>query len=412
MMKIQLEQLIFQTLEELKMLGMKKSTIKSYKYSAYSPIKNYCVQKDITWYHPPTLDTFLSFQMNRLENSEISKRHYRKLRKAVLMLQDIHQNGKLQWGFNTQGSMYTTNEYFTFCLKQYLVSQQLSKGTLSTNKSIILQFLNHIERNGHCDFSKLSPKDVRDYLTVIAERNQGSMGNVLYALRHFTDYLRVNSLVNKDFKPILNKPSHRKKRLLPYFTHEEVEIILNQIDTSTNKGKRDFAILILASHTGLRSIDIANLRLTDLDWNNDSIRIVQRKTGRPLVLPLGTNIGNAIATYILNARPESDSEYVFLRTVAPHKKLSDTRTLGGILEKYLHKAGITRKPNDRKSFHALRRSMGTWMLESGVPLTTISQVLGHREQDSSKQYLSMNHKGLAECALNFQGIPVERGIFL
>jgi len=223
--------------------------------------------------------------------------------------------------------------------------------------------------------------------------------------------LRSNSLVSKDFQSVLNKPARRKKRVLPCLTREEVEAILGQIDTTTKQGKRDYAILLLASHTGLRSIDIVNLRLSDLDWLNDSIHIVQRKTGRPLVLPLEIDTGNAIAKYILEARPESTSEYVFLRTSAPYRKLADCGSMDNILEKYLNSAGILRQPGDGKSFHALRRSMGTWMLESGVPLTTISQVLGHKEQDSAKQYLSMDYEKLALCALDFQEIPVGRGIF-
>nr|WP_269746165.1 site-specific integrase [Syntrophaceticus schinkii] len=200
--------------------------------------------------------------------------------------------------------------------------------------------------------------------------------------------------------------------MLPCFTHEEVETILKQIDIDTKEGKRDYAILFLASHTGLRAVDIANLRLTDLDWVNDTICIVQRKTGRLLILPMETDTGNAIAAYILEGRPESDSEHVFLRTMAPYRKLSDVGAVGNILQKYLKKAGLTRSPGDGKSFHGLRRSMGTWMLESGVPLTTISQVLGHKEQDSAKQYLSMDHKRLAECTLDFQGIPIKGGLFL
>lgn len=408
-MQIQLDQFICQTLEELKKLGMKKSTIKSYHYSAYRPIRNYCVQHGTNCYEPATLDAFLSSQKKRLENSEISKRHYRRLRRAVLMLQDLSQYGRLQWDRYSAGATYKTNEYFSLYLKQFLEAQHVSKGIIATIRSYILQFLCHIEHDGHSDFSTLSLKDVKDYLTAAAETHQGSMGNVLYALRLFLSYLKENSLVPMDFNPVLNKPARRKKRILPCFTHEEVEAILKQIDTGTKEGKRDYAILFLASHTGLRAIDIAHLRLTDLDWVNDTIRIV---TGRSLVLPLVTDTGNAIAAYILDARPESDSEYVFLRSIAPYRKLSDVRSVGDILEKYRKKAGIIRNPGDGKSFHALRRSMGTWMLESGVPLTTISQVLGHKEQDSAKQYLSMDHERLAACALDFQGIPVEGGLFL
>jgi site-specific recombinase XerD len=410
-MQIQLNQLINQILEELKKLGMKKSTIKSYRDSTYSPIRRYCVQQGTTCYEPVILDAFLSSQLKRQENNEISKRHYRRLRRAIIMLQDLFQHDTLQSGRYSAGSKYKPNEYFSLCLKQFLEVQHVSEGTIAHLKTNISQFLTHMECNKHSNFHTFTPKDVTNYLTVAAETHQGSMGNVLYSLRLFLDYLNENSLVQKDFKPVLNRPAQRKKKVLPCFTHEEVEAILKQINLGSKEGKRDYAILFLASHTGLRSSDIANLRLNDLDWVKDTIRIVQQKTNRPLLLPLETNTGNAVAAYILEARPESDSEYIFLRTIAPFRKLSDVTSLGNILKKYRNKAGIIHHPRDGKSFHALRRSMGTWMLESGVPLTTISQVLGHKEQDSAKQYLSMDHKGLAACALDFQGIALERGIF-
>jgi len=409
-MQVPLESLINNVLEELKRLELAKITVKVYKYSAYSPIRNYCARNGTTCYEPATLNAFICLQKKRLENSEISEKHFRMLRRAVLVLHDFYQNGTIQGGCRYYSS-YEISEYFGLCLKQFLEAQHLSKGTIRQLRSNILLFLHHIEHAGHHDFSAISPDDVKDYILVAAEKNNGGMPNVLYALRAFLDYLRSNSIVSKDFQPVLNRPARRKKRVLPCFTHEEVEAILAQIDTSTKPGKRDYAILFLASHTGLRSIDIANLRLSDIDWMKDSIHIVQRKTGRPLALPLEPDTGNAIAQYILEARPESTSEYIFLRARAPYRKVADDGTMYNILKKYLKSAGIVRKPGDGKSFHGLRRSMGTWMLESGVPLTTISQVLGHKEQDSTKQYLSMDHERLSVCALDFQEIPVGRGIF-
>ena len=410
-MEIPLERLIERVLAELDKLGMAETTIKSYADSAYGPMRNYCARNGTTCYEPVVLNAFLNSQKERLVSSEISDRHFRKLRRAVLMIHDLYQHEALQDSRYDSGSKYEASEYFGLCLKQFIDAQYLSKGTMSGLKSIVLQFLCQMERIGHRDFSAISPGDVKDFLLVAADKHRGAMQNVLYALRLFLGFLRSNSLVSIDFQPVLNKPVRRKKRMLPCFTREEVGAILGQIDTSTKQGKRDYAIILLASHTGLRSIDIVNLRLSDLDWLNDSIHIVQRKTGRPLALPLEPDTGNAIAHYILEARPKSTSDHVFLRTCAPYRKLADCGSLGNILEKYLQSAGILRQPGDGKSFHALRRSMGTWMLESGVPLTTISQVLGHKEQDSAKQYLSMDHARLALCALDFQEIPMGRGVF-
>lgn len=409
-MQLLLDQLITQALDELAKMGMTKSTIKSYQYSAFNPVRNYYRQHATERYEPAILASFLAFQRKRQENHEISKRHYRQLRKAVQMLEDIHQYGTLQCNRHSEAK-YKTNEEFSDYLQMFLESQSVSKGTLAHIRSNIRHFLCYLESYGHRDFGRLLPIDVVDYLSVAAESHSGSMGNVIYSLRLFLSYLKEKLSLPSDFNPVLDKPAQRKKRILPCFTHEEVEVILSKINRDTRMGKRDYAIIFLASHTGLRAIDIANLKLTDLNWDNDTIQIVQRKTGRSLILPLEADTGNAIVEYILGGRPESDSDYVFLRTIAPFQKLSDVRSVGNILEKYRRMAGINKRAGDGISFHALRRSIGTWMLESEVPLTTISQVLGHKEQDSTKQYLSADHQRLAACALDFQGIPLKRGTY-
>jgi integrase len=168
------------------------------------------------------------------------------------------------------------------------------------------------------------------------------------------------------------------------------------------------AIIYLASHTGLRMADIVNLRLTDIDWRKNEINIIQIKTGQPIKIPMETDVGNAIADYVLKGRPSTDSHYVFIRTIAPYKKLENRGTGRNILKKYLNSAGIVHLPWDGKGFHALRRSMGTWMLEADVPLSVISQVLGHRKLDSTKQYLSLHYSMLTKCALNLQGLETRR----
>lgn len=410
-MEILLENLIDRVLGALGQLGLAESTIQSYATSAYGPMRTYCASHETTGYEPTVLNAFLMTQKDRLARSEISPRHFRKLRRAVLMIHDLHEHETLQEARYDSGSPYPVSDYFHRCLNLFIEAQTVSQGTLAGLKSLVVQFLCHLERTGHRDFRALSAGDVEDFLQRAAETHQASMSNVVGALRLFLDYLRSQAWVSKDFRPLLSRPARRKKRLLPCFSVAEVEAILGQIDTRTNQGKRDYAILLLASHTGMRSIDIVNLRRAHLDWRTHSIHIVQRKTGQPLALPLEPDTGNAIAQYLLDARPPSTADYVFLRTRAPYRKLADQGSLDNILNKYLQHAGIVRQPGDGKSFHALRRSMATWMLDSGVPLTTISQVLGHKAQESAKPYLSMDYARLASCARDFREVPLGRGIF-
>jgi integrase len=238
------------------------------------------------------------------------------------------------------------------------------------------------------------------------------MGNVLLSMRLFFKYLNENRISDLKAEMVLQKPARPRKKVLPCFSREEVEYIFSQINKNTAEGKRDYAILYLASHTGLRSADIINLKLTDIDWRKDEICIVQRKTGKTLVLPLEADTGKVIADYILSGRPNTESPHIFIRSVAPYTKLSNNGTGMNIIKKYRCRTGTAYSAGDGKGFHALRRSMGTWMLEAGVPLPTISQVLGHHDLDSTKPYLSLHYMALAECALSLHGIETEMEVLL
>jgi integrase/recombinase XerD len=161
--------------------------------------------------------------------------------------------------------------------------------------------------------------------------------------------------------------------------------------------------------TGLRSGNIVNLQFTNIDWKNDEIHIIQRKTNRPLILPLEFDVGNAIYDYVLHGRPVAESPYIFLRMRPPYQKLTNhSSSMNSIICKYMDAVGVSHKPSERKGFHSFRRSLGTWMLENEVSLDTIKEVLGHSHMYSSKPYLSTNLEKLKHCSLSLDGIEVTR----
>lgn len=168
-------------------------------------------------------------------------------------------------------------------------------------------------------------------------------------------------------------------------------------------------MLLLALRTGLRSIDITNLQLDDIDWKNNAIEIVQKKTGSSLVLPLLTDVGNALADYILNGRPNSPLHYIFLRSQAPHQQLSEHSCCYGISKSMMKKAGVRQGEGERNGFHSFRHSVAARLLAEETPLPVISSILGHRNKDSTMIYLSTDLKHLRTCALNLAGIEVTRG---
>jgi integrase len=190
----------------------------------------------------------------------------------------------------------------------------------------------------------------------------------------------------------------RRVRALPCFARAETGRLLEGIETGTPCGKRDYAMVALAVSTGLRCCDIVALRLDQIDWRRDEIRLVQAKTSRPLVLPLPALAGNAVAEWILHGRPDCDVPEVFVRLQPPFVKLGNS-TGSTLMRRRLARAGIDHVTHDGKSFHALRRTTGTRLIESGAGLPLAAQILGHARINSSRRYLALASEQLRQCCL-------------
>lgn len=410
--QIKLEEVIKQALSLMKGLGVSESNLHVTRTVYFRWIQKYFYASGEPMFNMDLLDRYQEYQKNRLKRREIGINRYTVLVRAAKILKEVSQTGTLQWRVYGSGPVFKVNSYFNNCVNTFLNTLNKGPTTKRHTDSKIRRLLSFLEGRGKTDFSTFTSADLTDFLEYIYPFHKGDMGHTVHSLRIFIKFLVDTGILADTFLNVpLQKPAASRKHVAPCFTHDEVQIIMNHVDTNSPTGKRDYAILHLASHTGLRGIDIANLKLKDIDWANDEINIVQKKTGGYISLPLEPDTGNAIVEYILHGRPQSDSEYLFLRSLAPYTKLGDNRSIGIIIVKYMKMANISHQPNDGKTFHAFRRSMGTWMLESDIPLSTISQVLGQKSMNSAKHYLSMSERKLSECALGFEYIPIERGIY-
>jgi integrase len=234
------------------------------------------------------------------------------------------------------------------------------------------------------------------------------MRTVFSALRSFLRFAENQGLTENCPSSTVPGSWGRKTAIIPTITFEEEQKLLSAVDRTRAVGKRDYAMLLLALRTGLRSIDIINLKMKDIDWKRSTIAIIQEKTNTPLMLPLLADVGNALADYILNGRPDSNLPHLFLRTQAPFRNLSSRSNCYGISCKIMKEAGIRQGQEDRKGFHCLRHSVAARLLAEATPLPVISSILGHRDKDSTKVYLSTDLEHLRFCALNLSGIEVNR----
>jgi integrase len=266
--------------------------------------------------------------------------------------------------------------------------------------SIAAQYFEYLQTVGHECLSSVTCEDATRFIRGMAKRcKPRTVEDAAGALMKIHNFLRTEGLCQTVLAIPFIKPKSPPHVVRVPFPVYDAEAVVNQINTGEPEGKRDYAILLTAVYTGLRACDIASLRLDNIDWKRGELSIVQGKTGRQLTLPLHDRLTSAIADYILNARPKSDSPHIFLRTKAPFQRLQDGVSVAGVLRRRMKDAGVAHKTGDEHTFHGLRRMLATKMVEEEVPLETVSQVLGHSSLKSAKPYISLDVRRLRNCVL-------------
>jgi site-specific recombinase XerD len=326
------------------------------------------------------------------------------LEKTASMMLEFQEDGKIEWRRRRRRPALLP-PCFEDALRRFEAAsrQSLSPGSVKLLVQGARQLMAHLGDGGHADFGRVGLDDVRAFLVSAAPRHQSGMGNVVWMVKRLFAFLNGEGLSGLRVDAMLSRTAPRRVPVLPPFTLDEVGRLLAVIDTGTSVGKRDYAMVRLAVSTGLRLGDITVLRLADIDWRRDEIRVVQHKTAIPVVLPLTADAGNAIADYLLDGRPASRAPEVFLRAYAPFTRLTGT-TGALIMGRYLGKAGIDHQAGDGKTFHALRRTVGTRLVETGAGLPMAAQILGHARIDSSKRYIGLDVEALRECCLPLAGL--------
>jgi site-specific recombinase XerD len=225
---------------------------------------------------------------------------------------------------------------------------------------------------------------------------------MLTSCRTFFRYLYRKGFTKTDLTeklPVVK--ANRQFKLPKVWKQEDVLAVLNSIDRGNPVGKRDYAILMLITRYGLRSVDVKTMKLSNLRWKENVIEIVQSKTGNPLRLPLLHDVGWAIIDYLHNGRPPSDYSEIFLTCTVPIRPFGlHSNALNAILAKRIQHAGVRIPGNIPKGMHSLRHTLASVMLANDVELPVISSVLGHLTSEATGIYLHADISRLRECILD------------
>ncbi|WP_036945955.1 tyrosine-type recombinase/integrase, partial [Pseudobacteroides cellulosolvens] len=291
------------------------------------------------------------------------------------------------------------NEFNRFAM--ILKENQLQPNTIYTYKRIVAYLLIYCEEKSYRSINELSSGDIRNFILYLYEHGYFKPTTIASGLSGLKRFLSLHP----DIKHlIMELPTRlpREHRIIEIYRESETSAI-NEILSGGNLTKRDKAICLLLLETGLRAVDICNIKLTDIDWNKDVIYIRQQKTGMALNIPLRKSYGNTIVDYILNERPECNSKYLFVRELAPFTRLNgEGSSIRSVLLKMEALAGISNEGRVSGS-RMTRHNAASVMLRSGVSMTNISAVLGHTDQNIVSVYLSTNETTMAACTLPLPG---------
>lgn len=242
------------------------------------------------------------------------------------------------------------------------------------------------------------------FLTKTAPRFcREGMQHVVAHVRSFLRFLVREGIIAAGLETAIDTPrTYRGERLPRSLSWETVQALLAGIDRSTSMGRRDYAMLLLIATYGLRTSEIASLRLDDVDWRAGRLRVPRKKTGTPLLLPLTKEVGAAIVEYLRRDRPSLSDREVFLRVRAPAGKLKPTAVTEAF-QAWTRRSGLS---IPFQGPHCLRHSVAVHLLRQGTSLKVIGDLLGHRSSEATCVYLRLNVDDLRDAALE---IPLEVG---
>ena len=270
----------------------------------------------------------------------------------------------------------------------------LAKGTQVLSFNFIHSYLTFLSREmGRKTLEEVRNDDTKQFIkTCLKNHKTSSLTSLISGMRRFL--LSTPPLAR--FINELPERLVRGRSFIEVYTDEEI-IRINEAAREESLSERDRAITFLSLKTGIRAVDIRNLKLDDIDWMHCSISINQSKTGRPLVLPLLPEYADPMAKYIYRERPAVESRFVFVSTKAPYKPLENTSAIRRIIKKTILAAGI----HDERPIGVMmnRHSHASAMLRRGMPIDVIANSLGHKDINTTMVYLTTDQKGMSECTL-------------
>lgn len=398
-------------LSKMEESGYSKKTLRSYINCAFPWVIDQFRRLGATQYSDESLGVIIDKAQS--PDSNLSKRIRVQTRIAALHIRSIHHTGELCPHTGQDGVVDRIRKGSRGPLLaeyvQWRTDDGIKDSSIETGLGLLLPFLEHLCPNGLSDLAVITRERVRDARSAASDgRSSDYIAKMLTSIRSFARFVEERHPECPAFGQWIGKsPRTVQRRPVEGYTPEHAAAIVEAVDSATDIGKRDRAIIKLAETTGMRSCDIATLRLADIDWRYNEISVVQEKTGVAIILPLDVEAGEAIATYLLEARKPTGSDTVFLTAVGTAKPMKRV-SVGAVVRRHAEKAcGSDFK--GRHGTHAFRRGLGAKLVAAEVPIPDVADILGQTRPNSAQPFVAVATERLRICCAGLDDVPIGKG---
>ena len=274
----------------------------------------------------------------------------------------------------------------------------LSPLTIRTRHEQLSPFLDTIEHNRHVrSLQQITPQCIDRYLVEQSANgwSRASLFTLAGTLRSFFHYAEMQHWCPSGLAAATDAPTLYAQESLPRGpAWGQVKALIASIQGSDPVTIRDRAVILLLAVYGLRAGEVAVLRLEDLDFENELIRVTRPKSRSTQQYPLVRSVGNALLRYLQHARPRCGCREVFLAIKAPRRSLSAS-SVSAVVRWRLRAIGVHGIPCGA---HGLRHACARRLLARGFSFKQIGDQLGHRRAASTSIYAKVDLKGLREVA--------------
>jgi len=365
--------------------------------------KKYCLQNNIQEINMEVIKKFYLNQYD-IDIYDLKCRMQITLRRPLLIFMEYFETGSY-YKIHQKSTKTQVDEFYIYLFselqKEFINPQNIAFSSKVKKLWAIAKFLNYLSSCGIHSISNLEMTHVSDYINQLSKQYAPTtIQSNKTILRETLNYLNNKGYITFTGRiafPLIRKDARRK--LLTTYTQEEIAKILDVIDTNTANGKEIYFILSLIAFLGLRVSDVINLKFDDIDWENERINIVQKKTKQFITLPLIDEVKFPLLDYLKNGRhPSVDKEYILTTLCAPYTKINSSSSIHRVLTRTMDLAGVSYEGKHHGP-HSLRHSLATNMINNNVPISAISQVLGHSSSKTTEIYITKDTTHLRELSL-------------